>query len=166
MHTTPTAQPPKLLDQIRDKLRIKHYAIRTEEQYLHWIKRFILFHGKRNEVQEREFSSSAARAERARGIEKVLLENVTPDLLSLLAVERKHVTYTYSYKGARQVDESCEASLSIWEDGLRHSKVRGSFWKGLASLRQVARVLAEHGITPSHIENWLAREFLPPPKVL
>ena len=47
MQTTPTAQPPKLLDQIRDKLRVKHYAIRTEEQYLHWIKRFILFHGKR-----------------------------------------------------------------------------------------------------------------------
>ena len=48
MHTTPTAQPPKLLDQIRNKLRVKHYAIRTEEQYLHWIKRFILFHGKRH----------------------------------------------------------------------------------------------------------------------
>ena len=48
MHTTPTAQPPKLLDQIRDKLRVKHYAIRTEEQYLHWIKRYILFHGKRH----------------------------------------------------------------------------------------------------------------------
>ena len=27
---------------------MKHYAIRTEEQYLHWIKRYILFHGKRH----------------------------------------------------------------------------------------------------------------------
>ena len=48
MQITPTAQPPKLLDQIRNKLRVKHYAIRTEEQYLHWIKRYILFHGKRH----------------------------------------------------------------------------------------------------------------------
>ena len=48
MHTAPAAQPPKLLDQIRNKLRVKHYAIRTEEQYLHWIKRYILFHGKRH----------------------------------------------------------------------------------------------------------------------
>lgn len=40
--------PPKLLDQVRDKIRIKHYSIRTEKQYLQWIKRFILFHGKRH----------------------------------------------------------------------------------------------------------------------
>ena len=38
---------PKLLDQVRGKLRVKHYSIRTEEQYLHWIKRFILFHDTR-----------------------------------------------------------------------------------------------------------------------
>ena len=48
MEKPPVVQPPKLLDQIRNKLRVKHYAIRTEEQYLHWIKRYILFHGKRH----------------------------------------------------------------------------------------------------------------------
>jgi integron integrase len=47
--TTPPAPPPqKLLDQVRDKIRVKHYSIRTETQYLQWIKRFILFHGKRH----------------------------------------------------------------------------------------------------------------------
>ena len=46
---TPSAPtPPKLLDQVRDKIRVKHYSIRTETQYLHWIKRFIFFHGKRH----------------------------------------------------------------------------------------------------------------------
>ena len=35
---------PKLLDQVRDRLRLKHYSIRTETQYVHWIRRFILFH--------------------------------------------------------------------------------------------------------------------------
>ena len=39
---------PRLLDQVRDRLRVKHYSIRTEQAYLGWIKRFILFHGKRH----------------------------------------------------------------------------------------------------------------------
>jgi integron integrase len=47
-------QPPrnpqnkKLLDQVRDCLRLKHYSYRTEETYVTWIKRFILFHRKRH----------------------------------------------------------------------------------------------------------------------
>ncbi|MBK9160157.1 MAG: integron integrase [Nitrosomonadales bacterium] len=39
-------KPPKLLDQVRDKLRVKHYSIRTEQAYLGWIKRYIYFHDK------------------------------------------------------------------------------------------------------------------------
>src|SRR5713101_5688123 len=39
---------PKLLDQVRAAIRVKHYSIRTEETYVHWIRRFILFHGKRH----------------------------------------------------------------------------------------------------------------------
>jgi len=42
------APPKKLLDQMRDVLRLKHYAIRTETAYLDWVRRFILFHGKRH----------------------------------------------------------------------------------------------------------------------
>jgi len=38
----------KLLDQVREVLRVKHYAIRTEEMYVHWIKRFIFFHQKQH----------------------------------------------------------------------------------------------------------------------
>ena len=41
-------QGKKLLEQVRDSLRLKHYSYRTEETYLTWIKRFILFHGKRH----------------------------------------------------------------------------------------------------------------------
>ena len=36
-HNKPT-RPRKLLDQVRDKMRIKHYAISTERTYVHWIK--------------------------------------------------------------------------------------------------------------------------------
>lgn len=41
-------KPPKLLEQVRTAIRTRHYSLRTEETYLHWIKRFILFHGKRH----------------------------------------------------------------------------------------------------------------------
>lgn len=41
-----TLKPPRLLDQVRDKLRVKHYAIRTEATYIDWIKRYIYFHDK------------------------------------------------------------------------------------------------------------------------
>jgi integron integrase len=39
---------PRLLDQVRQTIRAKHYSGRTEETYVHWIRRFILFHGKRH----------------------------------------------------------------------------------------------------------------------
>ncbi len=41
-------EPPRLLDRVRDKIRLRHYSIRTEQAYVDWIKRFILFHGKRH----------------------------------------------------------------------------------------------------------------------
>ena len=41
-------QPPKLLEQVCEAIRARHYSLRTEETYLRWIKRFILFHGKRH----------------------------------------------------------------------------------------------------------------------
>ncbi len=46
-----TQPKKKLLDQVRDVLRLKHYSIRTEESYLNWIKRFILFHHKRHPLE-------------------------------------------------------------------------------------------------------------------
>ncbi|SJM92011.1 integron integrase [Crenothrix polyspora] len=42
------AQAPKLLDQVRGKIRLKHYSIRTEQAYTDWIKRFILHFGKKH----------------------------------------------------------------------------------------------------------------------
>jgi len=42
---------PKLLDQVREVIRLKHYSIRTEQSYIAYIKRFILFHNKRHPAQ-------------------------------------------------------------------------------------------------------------------
>jgi len=44
----------KLLDQVREVLRLKHYSLRTEETYVGWIKRFIFFHQKRHPREMRE----------------------------------------------------------------------------------------------------------------
>ena len=41
-------QQPKLLERMRIHLRTRHYSIRTEQAYIDWARRFILFHGKRH----------------------------------------------------------------------------------------------------------------------
>ncbi len=65
----PEATPqnkPKLLDQVRDVIRRKHFSIRTEQSYVDWIRRFILFHNKRHpremaEAEVTEFLTHLAR---------------------------------------------------------------------------------------------------------
>jgi len=49
MKTNTTASPaPKLLDQVREKIRFKHYSLSTENTYVSWIRQYIVFHGKRH----------------------------------------------------------------------------------------------------------------------
>ena len=48
----------KLLDQVRDVLRLKHYSYQTEKTYIHWIKRFIFFHNKRHPLEMGEVEIS------------------------------------------------------------------------------------------------------------
>jgi Phage integrase, N-terminal SAM-like domain len=38
--------PPKLLDRVREAIRARHYSRRTEDVYVHWIRRYIVFHNK------------------------------------------------------------------------------------------------------------------------
>ena len=57
----------KLLDQMRDVMRLKHYSFRTEQTYCDWVERFIRFHGKRHpkelaEAEVSEFLTHLARA--------------------------------------------------------------------------------------------------------
>ncbi len=62
-----TADKPKLLDQVRDVIRRKHFSIRTEQTYVDWIKRYIFFHGKRhpNEMAEAEITAFLTHLARA-----------------------------------------------------------------------------------------------------
>ncbi|GAI31435.1 unnamed protein product [marine sediment metagenome] len=53
-----TQRPKKLLVQVRDAIRLKHYAYSTEKTYVYWAKRFVLHHNKRHplEMGEKEIS--------------------------------------------------------------------------------------------------------------
>jgi len=42
------SREPRLLDRVRLAVRARHYSLRTEEAYVGWVKRFVLFHGKRH----------------------------------------------------------------------------------------------------------------------
>ena len=39
---------PKLLDQLSETIRMKHYSMKTEKSYVHWVRRFIYFHHMRH----------------------------------------------------------------------------------------------------------------------
>ncbi len=47
----PQTRKPKLLERMRQALRARHYSYRTEQSYLQWVRRFILFHGKRHPAE-------------------------------------------------------------------------------------------------------------------
>ncbi len=48
MDMTAIPATPELLDQVRGNIRLKHYSIRTEQAYVDWIKRFVLYFDKRH----------------------------------------------------------------------------------------------------------------------
>jgi hypothetical protein len=53
--SAPASSPkPKLLDQVRQAIRTRHYSYRTEKAYVHWIKRFIFYHNKRHPAEMAE----------------------------------------------------------------------------------------------------------------
>ena len=54
----PTPAKPRLLDQVRQAIRTRHYSPRTEQTYVGWIKRFIFFHNRRHpaEMGEQEIA--------------------------------------------------------------------------------------------------------------
>ena len=64
-----TQKSPRLLDQMRTEIRVRHYSIRTEEAYIDWVRRYILFHNKRH---PKELGAEEVR-----------------DFLNYLAVDRK-----------------------------------------------------------------------------
>ncbi len=59
LEPSPPGKQKKLLEQVRDLMRLKHYSIRTERCYCDWIERFIRFHGKKHPAEMGEPEVSA-----------------------------------------------------------------------------------------------------------
>jgi len=66
-----------LLEKVRSAIRVRHYSLRTEQAYIHWVRRFILFHNKRHPAEMGETEISA--------------------FLTYLAVDRKVAAYRQIY---------------------------------------------------------------------
>src|SRR5438132_7311179 len=64
-NTASAPRPQKLLDRVRSDIRLRHYSPRTEEAYVGWIRRFVIFHRKRHsremgDAQVRQFLTDLA----------------------------------------------------------------------------------------------------------
>jgi len=68
--TPATTQPPKLMDRVRESLRVHRYALSTERTYCHWIKRFIFFHGKRHPAHLVRWAAGAGRRSELHALEE------------------------------------------------------------------------------------------------
>lgn len=105
METNTTSAPPKkLLDQVRDKIRFKHYSLSTEDTYVSWIKQFILFNAKRHPTE-----MGAAEVER---------------FLTYLATER-HVSSSTQNQALSAILFLYRDVLAVqlpWLDGFERSK--------------------------------------------
>jgi len=88
----PIANKPKLLDQVRDVIRRKHYSIRTEQAYVDWIKRFIIYHDKRHpsEMAEEEVTEFLTHLARDRHVAPSTQNQALSALLFLYKEVLKH----------------------------------------------------------------------------
>jgi len=86
-----TQGPKKLLDQVRDAIRLKHYAYSSEKTHVYWAKRFVLYHDKQHpqEMAEKEIS----------------------ELLTYLAMEEHLAASTQSQPLSR--DTACRAPRQV-----------------------------------------------------
>ena len=110
-----TEKPKKLLDQVRDTLRRKQYAYRTEDTYTNWIKEYILFHDKKHP--------------------KNMGENEVLAFLSYLAKERKVAASTQN--------QALSAILFLYKEVLKNPLNMSDAYVGARRSRNIPVVLTK-----------------------
>lgn len=80
---------PKLLDRVRGAIRLRHYSHRTEESYVFWIRRFILYHGKRHPSEMGDTEIAAFLSHLA--VERHVSSSTQNQALSAIIFLYKHV---------------------------------------------------------------------------
>ena len=119
---------PKLLDLVRDAIRVRHYSRRTEHAYVSWIRRFIVFHGKRHprELGEQEvtaFLSGLA----ARGVSASTQNQALSAILFLYGVIGERLPWMNDIVRAQR-PVRLPVVLSREEVTSLLSQLRGSVW--------------------------------------
>ncbi len=137
----------KLLDQVRDKIRLKHYSLKTERSYIGWIKRYIVFHNKRHPLTmgKEEIESFLSWLAADQGVSpttqnqafsallflyrEVLGVNVSEwNIQALRAKERKHIPVVLTREEVRRVIDNLDGIYQLivkvmYGCGLRMSEV-------------------------------------------
>jgi integron integrase len=115
----------KLLDIVRDKIRVKHYSYATEKGYISWIKRYIVFHNKKHPIQMRkpeieEYLTYLAVAKKVspttqnQAFSAILflykevlgIDMTDQNIQALRAVERKHIPVVLTTDEVKKVLEN------------------------------------------------------------
>jgi site-specific recombinase XerD len=91
MDTSPP--PKKLLDQMRDALRVKHYALSTENSYVDWAERFIRFHHMRHPSTMGETEIAASRSVTHLAVEENIAAPTQSQALSAILFLYRHVLH-------------------------------------------------------------------------
>lgn len=109
MDTLIPPRPTRLLDRLRAEIRVRHYSLRTEETYVGWVRRFILFRGKRHpgEMGVREISDFLSHLATERGVAGATQNQAKAAILFLykyvLEVELPWVEGVVQAKAPRQL---------------------------------------------------------------
>jgi len=127
---------PRLLDVVRDRIRVKHYSFRTETSYLGWIRRFIRFHGSRH---PREMGGPE--------VEQFLTYLATDRQVAASTQNQALSAILFLYREALELDLP-------WLDGMVRAK-RPARIPVVLSREEVRRVLAQLEGT-----HWLAASLL------
>jgi site-specific recombinase XerD len=99
---------PKPLDQVRQLLRLRHYSLRTEEAYLAWIRRYILFHGKRHprELEEKDVSAFLTGIEQRHHVSEKNLQNAVKVAVRAARLSKPATCHTFRYSFATHLLEN------------------------------------------------------------
>ncbi len=141
------ARKKKLLDQVRDKIRLKHYSLKTERSYIGWIKRYIIYHNKRHPLKmgKEEIESFLSWLAADQGVSPTTQNQAFSALLflyrevlgvdvsewniqALRAKERKHIPVVLTREEVRRVIDNLDGIYQLivkvmYGCGLRMSEV-------------------------------------------
>lgn len=104
---------PRLLDRVREQIRVRHYSLRTEQTYILWIRRFMLFHDKRHPREMGDTAISAFLPHLAVTWRCRLQRRIRSCRQFCFSIER---CSTGSWMAARRCSRQASAALARYSD--------------------------------------------------